>query len=306
MAALNRGLNALGFVCRRIFADFLMPCRLDLHRDLIRKAVVSGYEAHSILSFWRLLKRDGIEANQKYVILRHDVDNLDWITTLKFWEMERRMGLTSTFYFRLSTLMPSLMQEMHASGFEVGYHYEEIADVAKERGLARAEQISAAMPEIRERFKLNLNQVRERTGLPIVTASSHGDFANRKLGIPNWVLLEDEALRKETNIECEAYDLKLRSHINTFHSDSKYPGPWFPEHPHEAFHRGERAIHILTHPQHWHADRALNFVDEVARVWEGLQYSYRANRYARSPASERAVEILKDPSCAPIRVPRQI
>jgi hypothetical protein len=180
--------------------------------------------------------------------------------------------------------MPKLMKEIHDSGFEVGYHYEELATVAKEHGLTRPEQTVAVMREIRERFKNNLQQFRERTGLPIDTVASHGDFANRKLGIENTELLQDEAIRKEAQIECEAYDSALRDHVDTLHSDVEHPGDWAPEDPRVAIDRCEHVIHVLTHPRNWHADWTRNLADEFNRAHEGLLYFFRSRRFAQ-PAS---------------------
>jgi hypothetical protein len=275
MKAIASAGNMLRSGWHRTCADFFMPSRLDLYSEFVRSAVDSGYEPHSILSFWRLIQLGECSPRSKYLILRHDVDNRDFCTTRQFWQIEYKLGLKSTFYFRLSTLAPRLMNEIYLSGFEVGYHYEEIATFAKERGFVRPEQASAALPEIRGRFKRNLFQLRETTGLPLVTVASHGDFANRKLGIPNTVILEDDALRKETNIECEAYDPALRSHVSTSHSDVQYPGGWCSEDPKEAVHRGEHVIHVLTHPRHWHADRIQNLIDEMNRIKEGFQYLIR-------------------------------
>jgi hypothetical protein len=276
--------SAMRYVWDRTYADFLMPCRLGLYAELLNRAVKRGYEAHSILSFWQLLKRNSLDPKGRYLILRHDIDNRDSHTTRRFWEIERRLGLQSTFYFRLSTLMPKLMKEIHDSGFEVGYHYEELATVAKEHGLTRPEQTVVVMREIRERFKSNLQQFRERTGLPIDTVASHGDFANRKLGIENTELLQDEAIRKEAQIECEAYDSALRDHVDTLHSDVEHPGDWAPEDPRVAIDRCEHVIHVLTHPRNWHADWTRNLADEFNRAHEGLLYFFRSRRFAQ-PAS---------------------
>jgi hypothetical protein len=288
MDSITKAASAMRYVWRRAYADFLMPCRLGLYADLLNAAVGKGYEAHSILSFWQLLKRNALEPGGRYLILRHDIDNRDSHTTRQFWEIECRLGLKSTFYFRLSTLMPELMKEIHDSGFEVGYHYEELATVAKEHGLTRAEQTSAVMAEIRARFKHNLRQFRVRTGLPIDTVASHGDFANRKLGMENTELLQDEAMRRETQIECEAYDSALRDHVSTLHSDVEHPGDWAPEDPRLAIERGEHVVHVLTHPRNWHAYWTRNLADEFGRVREGLLYLLRSRRFAETPSLQVA------------------
>ena len=288
MQTLTKASSAVHFLWRRAYADFLMPCRLELYQDLLKNAVAREYEAHSIQSFWRLLKQSELDPDRRYLILRHDIDNRDSHTVRQFWEIERRLGLKSTFYFRLCTLMPDLMREIHESGFEVGYHYEELATMAKEKGFTRPEQTYALMAEIRARFKDNLREFRRITGLPSDTVASHGDFANRKLGMENTEVLQDETIRRDAGIECEAYDSALRDQIRTLHSDVEHPGDWTPENPRCAIERGEQVVHVLTHPRNWHADWSRNLQDELSRIREGLSYILRARRFPESSSLQVA------------------
>ena len=285
MSLLSRANHALKFAWYRTYSNFLMPSRFNSYSYLLQSALDRGYQTHSILSFWQLLKNGEFPENVKYLILRHDIDNSDVATTRQFWEMERRLGLVSTFYFRLSTLAPSLMQQMHVSGFEVSYHYEELATVAKEKGLTRPEQVYSALPYIRERFKQNLFSLRERTGLPMLTVAAHGDFVNRKLRIPNTLILKDELFRKEVNVECEAYDEILRRHMSTRHSDKGYPSFWDSEDPANAIQRGESVVHVLTHPRQWHADPKQNLLDDMDRLWQGFHYYVATKRHSFPLAS---------------------
>ena len=280
MSLLSRANHVLKVAWYRSYSNFLMPTRLDAYYDLLQNALDHGYKAHSILSFWQLLRNGGLAPTVKYLILRHDIDNTDVPTTRRFWEIERRLGLTSTYYFRLSTLALSLMKDMHLSGFEVSYHYEELATVAKEKGLTRPEQIDCALPYMRLRFKQNLFSLRQSTGLSMVTVAAHGDFVNRKLGIPSTIILKDEAFRKELSIECEAYDEILMRHVSTWHSEKGYPHFWGSEDPVNAIQRGESVVHVLTHPRQWHADPKLNLLDDMDRLWQGFHYYVAAKRHS--------------------------
>ncbi len=67
-------------------------------------------------------------------MLRHDVDT-DPGTAAAMWDIERELGVESSYFFRLSTLAPALMADIAAGGSEASYHYEEVATVAKRRRL---------------------------------------------------------------------------------------------------------------------------------------------------------------------------
>jgi hypothetical protein len=252
-----------------------MPSRLDSYDGLLQAALDSGYETHSLLSFWQLLETGRPVSGKKYLILRHDVDT-DAVTARRMWELERKHAALSAFYFRLSTLSPSLMTEIHASGAEVGYHYEELATVSKEKGLTTAADVYRELPHMRERFRRNLFRLRERTGLPMLTAASHGDFANRKLGIANTVILADRAFRNEVNIVVEAYDQDLMDHVTSRHSDKPWPTLWTPDDPRNALRQGKEVVHILTHPRQWRAVPTDNLLDDLGRLWQGVRYHFTA------------------------------
>ena len=55
-------------------------------------------------------------------------------------------------------------------------------------------------------FERNLQDLRQRFGLPMDVVCSHGDWMNRFLKMPNRVLTRDEALRARTGITSECYD----------------------------------------------------------------------------------------------------
>ena len=69
MQTLTKASSAVHFLWRRAYADFLMPCRLELYQDLLKNAVAREYEAHSIQSFWRLLKQSELYPDRRYLIL---------------------------------------------------------------------------------------------------------------------------------------------------------------------------------------------------------------------------------------------
>ena len=78
------------------------------------------------------------------------------------------------------------------SGFEVGYHYEEIAEYAKKNKVKNQHDIRTNLSIIRQQFLDNLIRFRKESGVQINTCASHGDFVNRYLNITNTEILDDE------------------------------------------------------------------------------------------------------------------
>jgi len=265
-----------------------MPSRLEEYENLIREILNLGYEIHSVSSFWQILEAGGGYpcSSAKYLILRHDIDT-DPATAEAQWQIEKNLDVQASYYFRLSTLDFSLMQEIAQAGSEVSYHYEEIATVAKEKCLRSRSQVQREMPYIRQRFKENLSSLRRRTGLPMRIVAAHGDFVNRRLKTLNQEIL-DRALRQEVGIELEAYDKVFNRHVTSHHSDLAYPQFWRPNSPLEASHRGEQVIYILIHPRHWRVNRRENLIDNMKRLWEHLRYGLCRSKQIDSYKTRRA------------------
>jgi hypothetical protein len=198
------------------------------------------------------------------------------------WQIERDLGIAGSWFFRLSTLDAALMAGIASVGDEVGYHYEELATIAKERRLRTREEALAALPEARDRFRANLEGLRAATGLPLRIAASHGDFVNRRLGVPNWTLLADRSFRVEVGIDLEGYDDDLLARMPLRSTDTAPPRRWREEDPLVAIERGEPVVYVLMHPRHWRVARLENARDDIRRVWEGATYLRPSLRPRRS------------------------
>lgn len=261
-------------VFNRMYCDYFMPSRLNEYHSLLEEILFQGYQACSVAGFWDQLKNQTVVAGEKYLILRHDIDT-DLSTARLLWEIEKKLGVRSSYYFRLSTIDPSLMREIADAGGEAGYHYEELAAVAKQKGLKTKEQALREMPYIRKIFKQNITMLRNKTGLPLHIVASHGDFINRMLGIINLEILKDRDFRRDLGIELEVYDEDLMKHVVSYFSDTNYPLFWKPYHPLDSVRRGDQVIYILVHPRHWKTNVPVNTLDNLKRLWESVQYGLR-------------------------------
>ncbi len=258
-------------VWHRLYADFLMPSRLGAYRQLLEAALVAGYSIVSIERFWTLVQAGTVDPAARYLVLRHDVDT-DPASAGEMLSIEHSLGAEGSYFFRLSTVDLSLMARMAASNAQVGYHYEELAAVAKARRVHLPADAQRLIPEAQDRFVQNLDRLRGKSGLAMRVVASHGDFVNRSLGLPNWAILVDPAVRRRANVDLETYDETFMAHVSSRHSDTHYPRYWIPGSPAVAIAAGEPVIYLLVHPRHWRVARVINLRDDAGRVFEGLSY----------------------------------
>lgn len=255
-------------VLHRVYADYLMPSRLDMYEALLHEARDAGYQQVSVRSFIRGL-RAGLPA-RKTLVHRHDIDS-DLRTARKMFALETRHGVQASYYFRLCTLDFGFMREIEAAGGEASYHFEEVADYAKRHRIRSGEEVRKRFPEIRAQFERNLGQITGRLGLRLATVASHGDFANRRLNVINHELLRDEELRRRCGIECESYDAELLRGFDLYISDRKHPVYFHPLSPFEALGRYQR-ICLLTHPVQWETNWIESTRCNLKRVAEEMAW----------------------------------
>lgn len=207
-------------------------------------------------------------------VIRNDVDT-DPGTARRMFELERTCDARATYYFRLSTFDPPLMHSIAAHGSEVGYHYEELATIAKRRGLRTKAELDAHLPSIRAAFSRNIQAYAERAGRLPKTIASHGDWINRKLGVPNSYAIDAE-LRARFGIVAEAYDEWLNRPVQARFADHcGAPNWWMPHAPDETIAGGVRCLYFLVHPRQWRANPAENLRVDANRAVEGLAYGWR-------------------------------
>lgn len=257
-------------IVQRLFSNFLMPSRLDELENVLLAAISEGYKVISIGKFLTLARDGALDLRERYLILRHDID-ADVAASRAIWQLETRHGIHTTFFFRLSTADIALMNEIHKGGGEVGYHFEEIATVAKHKGLKVTSNLDSLRKDAGELFCKNLAALRQKTGLPLRGIAAHGDFANRKLGIINFELLTPE-IRQSMEVDYEAYDAVLTERLSSRFADQIYPHHWKPDDPVVAIRRGDPVIKLLIHPGQWRSNPLVNTKEIATRVYEGLRY----------------------------------
>ena len=257
-------------IAYRFFNDFLMPSRLDELERVLLVALSEGYEVLSIRHFLTLAREGSLESRSRYLILRHDIDT-DVAAAKKIWRLERRYGICASFFFRLNTADIALMNEINTGGGEVGYHFEEIATVAKQKRLKHTSNLDYLRKDAGELFCENLMALRKKSGLPLRGIAAHGDFMNRRLGIINFELLTPK-IRQLMDIDYEAYDSELVGRLSSRFSDVMYPKFWKPDNPETAIKRGDGVIKLLIHPRQWQSNFVVNAKDNIVRIYEELRY----------------------------------
>jgi hypothetical protein len=247
----------------RLYGDYLMPSRLGQYDALLRQANDAGYAQLSVRAFM-----DAPSA--RALVHRHDIDS-DLRTARKMFEIETKLGVKASYYFRLCTLDRGFMRAIDAYGSEASYHYEEAADFAKERGIRDAAELRRHFPALRLRFAANLARVEQLLGAKITTVASHGDFVNRRLRVINHELLQDSALRAACGIAWEAYDAEVLARFDVDISDRPHPVYYAPISPFTALGR-HRRICLLTHPVQWETNWRESTVCIARRLYEELTW----------------------------------
>jgi hypothetical protein len=253
----------------RLYCDYLMPSQLAGYEDLVRAAHKAGYMQTSVRLYHDMVST-GRARPDKVIVHRHDIDT-DLRTTRKLFEIEKKHGIKSSFYFRLSTLDIGLMREIEEYGGEASYHYEELATYAKKNKIKDAAALRDRLPEIRTNFIANFSSIEQRFGKKMRTVAGHGDFANRKLKVNNTEILADQQLRQRCGIEVETYDHTLMENIDVYITDRPPPQFYFPCSPLDALEK-HRRIYLLTHPRRLNTNWKANTKENLHRFYEGLTW----------------------------------
>jgi hypothetical protein len=253
----------------RIYWDYFSPNRLNFLEIIYTKALCSGYKIVSCIDFWNILKVGGIKAGEKFIVSRHDIDSDPECVRLIV-NLEQKLNIRSSFYFRLSTANVDLMNFVKEAGCEVSYHYEELATLVKKNGWKADSDINWKV--VRNQFAQNYTNLKKITGLPMRSIASHGDFANRLIGFPNYKLLTNE-LKCDLGIEFDVYDKEFFLPNNSIqHTDINSNCGFTPYSPLISISESKPVIHLLTHPRQIRSHWVANTKENLKRFIEGIHY----------------------------------
>ena len=274
-----RTARAVASLPRRVYRDYLQAERLGELARLLRLALDRGYVAMTLSAFAELGAEPGGDARARILLLRHDIDS-DVARARRIWALERELGIAGSWFFRRATWNVAFMRELAEAGCDVGYHYEELAILIKERGAGSAAEARRLIGPARALLRSSIGELRASSGLPLDLFAAHGDFANRVVGVSNVELLADPGFRAAIGARLEAYDIEGR--VDGRASDGGLPHQyWSPLDPADALRRGERVVELLLHPRAWGAARAENARVDLRRLGDGWRYRIRRSRRQR-------------------------
>jgi hypothetical protein len=259
---------------RRLYRDYIQRERLDEFETLLQHARDQRYVTMTLSEFAERGEVSPAKRPERILLLRHDIDS-DVARARRMWEIERRIGVIGSYFFRLCTWDVGFMRELSATGFEVGYHYEELATLIKEQGATTPEEARELRHAAGIQLRATVDRLRATSGLALDVFAAHGDFANRVVGVSNHELLLDSDLRKEIGVRLEAYDIE--SGISVRSSDHGNGG-WCPADPGDAIRQGAPVIEVLVHPRAWGGAPLVNARADLGRLGEGGRYRIRRAR----------------------------
>ena len=138
------------------FNLYMRDFTLSSYSKLLDQIRTSAYE---FITFQQFCERPDRE--QKWCILRHDVDRLPW-NAVKMSDIEREKGIKASYYFRVAkeAYNQNVIKRIVEAGHEAGYHYEDM-------DLASGDKIKAY-----ELFKTHLEHF--RSFYDVKTICMHG------------------------------------------------------------------------------------------------------------------------------------
>ena len=99
-----------------------MDFMLTTYKNLLQELLANGYSFQTLQDFIQ-------QAEDKTVILRHDVDRLP-SNALVIAKIEKEAGIKASYYFRIvkESYDEDIIRQIADMGHEIGYHYENLSD----------------------------------------------------------------------------------------------------------------------------------------------------------------------------------
>lgn len=265
-------------VAARLIVDLKPMNRRAEYESLLRTALEAGYDVIGLEEFQSRVTRG--EHDKPMLAIRHDVDIGNVAGDEMFFVVERLLGVSASYYFRLATARTHarFIERLHKAGFEVGYHFEEAATLAKRERLRTRDVVFARREEIASNFLTNCARIRSTWCPALRSVSSHGDWINRRLGFTNEELIDDAVL-SQANLTFEAYDPRLLEATDAYVSDAAVPPlRWTDGYDlSTALAEQKKPIYLLVHERQWHTAPVVNSLANLHRVWETMRYAIPAS-----------------------------
>jgi hypothetical protein len=266
-------LNIFNRIYWRFFNDFFVGSRLNRYECFLVDAKEKGFE---FLTMSELM--DSIVENsplpEKFIFLRHDLDS-DTATMRKMVKIESANGIRSTTFLRLSTFDSKTINLIQSAGSEIGYHFEELSKFCLKYGIDSCETSKKFLPDIRKIFLRNLDYIESIFNVSIRSFAAHGDFINRKIGLSNTEVLQNDEFRKINDIFLEAYDRKLVDMFDIYITDKCLPVEFSPVSIEEAVNYYDK-IYFVSHPRQWNTSLFCNLNEYFSRFFNF--YRWRVNK----------------------------
>jgi hypothetical protein len=231
----------------------LSRARWREYGELLDAARAHGYAIVS-LEDWIV----GGERDDPLLVLRHDVDQHPR-SALRMAAIEERRGLRSTWYFRWRTADARAIARLRGAGHHVGFHYETLSRLVRERRLAAADD--ALVDEARAELRREAAAFCARFG-PMRSVCPHGD--TRVPGVSNAALLRGQDPRA-FGVEFDGNHAMHGRRLGHWLTDrSRAEGSWGDGVDPLALLAERRSpILCLTHPHNWVSGAAL-WLDRLA------------------------------------------
>lgn len=259
---------------KRMYEDYFKKSRLPEYRRTLQVAKKHGYKMVGVLNFAKLVHSNGL-AGQKIYLNRHDIDTSPKVAA-KMFSIEKEIygkDGSATYYFRDTTIDKKLIKEIDEYGYETGYHYEELASLAKKNKLKSLNEIVEIEGIAAQQFLLDLKWFRMETGSKSLSVASHGDFINTLYDVQNYEILKQSEVRNKAGIVVEAYDEFVMQYVLERYADQELLEN-YTERVTNAFKRGCSVVMTLTHPRNWEIDISANTMENWRRLLQGVRYRY--------------------------------
>ena len=220
---------------------------MEEYESCLRASLDAGFEVIS-LETWM---EDPDSFTAKTLLLRHDVDSdphSAWLMS----EVERNVGVNSTFYFRWCTFDVETIRFIRQNGSHVGFHHETLTHYALKNGLRTPESITPeAIVECRAQLSAEIRTFKEISG-GCRSAAAHGDKRAVQIGCNNAALLRGEDCT-EYGLDYCADSPHFRQRISCWVADGNMVDSfWMGDKSlPDALVEGSPPILFNTHPHHW-------------------------------------------------------